>query len=364
MNFDLSETQKLFHSTVERFTRDVDVTAREKIRAAANAYDTLRWSELAELGLLAIAAKEDQGGLEGSLIDLSTIAETLGSNNALDPWLENGALPIRILSRANDTQILGSLLDGSKIAALASAEAGSRYNLMPRETLAITSDSGEKIRLNGQKNVVVGGALADYLLVTAKEDDNFVIYCVSANSKGLTSRRYRLSDGSLATSITMIDVELEANSKLDISYQDFQELSAEACVLCSAEMLGLSQLLLNETVSYVKEREQFGVSIGSFQSIQHGLVDCFSELELMRSMLYRTLLLERNNSSEWCANVLGAKSFIAEGANLIARNAVQYHGAMGITDEVAVGHALKRILLLARMFGDTCDNLNSYSAVA
>ena len=372
MNFDLSETQELFHSTVERFTRDVDVAAREKIRAASNAYDTRRWSELAELGLLAIAAKEEQGGLEGSLIDLSTIAEALGSNNALDPWLENGALPIRILSKANDTQILNSLLDGSKIAALASAEPNSRYNLMPSETLAIEADGGKGISLNGQKNFITGGALADYLLVTAKQDKSFGIYCVPANSKGISSRQYRLSDGSLATSISMTEVEVAADSKLGIDYQEFQELIAEACVLCSSEMLGLSQLLLNETISYVKEREQFGVSIGSFQSIQHGLVDCFSELELMRSMLYRTLLLEKNDNSvernngsaDWCANVLGAKSFIAEGANLIARNAVQYHGAMGITDEVAIGHALKRILVLARMFGDACNNLNSYSAVA
>ena len=364
MNFDLSETQKLFHSTVERFTRDVDVAAREKIRAASNAYDTHRWSELAELGLLAIAAKEDQGGLEGSLIDLSTIAEALGSNNALDPWLENGALPIRILSKANETQILDSLLDGSKIAALASAESSSRYNLMPSETLAIKAEDGKTFSLTGQKNFIIGGALADYLLITAKEHNNFGIYCVPADSHGLTSRKYRLSDGSLATSISITEVEVLADSKLNINYQEFQELAAEACVLCSAEMLGLSQLLLNETISYVKEREQFGVSIGSFQSIQHGLVDCFSELELMRSMLYRTLLLEKGSRSDWRANVLGAKSFITEGANLIARKAVQYHGAMGITDEVAIGHALKRIMILGRMFGDACDNLNSYSAVA
>ena len=364
MNFDLTETQKMFHSTVQRFTRDVDVTARAKIRSHTNAYDTSRWRELAELGLLAITAKEEQGGLEGSLIDLSTIAEGLGSNNALDPWLENGALPIRIVSEADNIELLDSLLDGSKIAALASAEPNSRYNIMPRETRVIKADTNDMVTLNGEKNFVMGGALADYLLVTASEDEHFSIYCVPANSEGLTAHQYRLSDGSIATSISMNEVKTAVDSKLAIDYQQFQKLIAEACILSSAEMLGLSQLLLDETINYVKEREQFDVSIGSFQSIQHGLVDCFSELELMRSMLYRTLLLEEHSTSDWCANVLGAKSFISEGANLIARNAVQYHGAMGITDEVAIGHAMKRIMILTRMFGDASENLNSYLAVA
>ncbi len=364
MNFDLSETQKLFHSTVERFTRDVDVAAREKIRSTEHAYDTNRWSELAELGLLAIVANEDQGGLGGSLIDMSTIAEGLGSNNALDPWLENGALPIRLLSKANKTDILDSLIDGTKIAALAFAEPNSRYNLFPNEMLATAGHGAETVVLNGEKRFVMGGALADYLLVTASDNGVFGIYCIPSDSQGLETHRYQLSDGSLATVVSLNQTEVPASSKLAITFEQFKEVVAETCVLCSAEMLGLSQLLLNDTVSYVKEREQFGVSIGSFQSIQHGLVDCFSELEQMRSMLYRTLLLEKDTTADWSANVLGAKSFIADGANFIARNAVQYHGAMGITDEVTIGHAMKRILILSRMFGDAQDNLNNYLEVA
>jgi len=363
VNFDLSETQKLFRSTVERFTRDIDVVAREKIRTASNAYDTARWVELAELGLLAVAAKEDQGGLDGSLIDLSTIAESFGFKNALDPWIENGALPISVLSKANDSEILDSVLDGSKIAAVAFAEPNSRYNLFSINTQA-SKTANNSYSLNGEKSFVMGGALADYLLVTANENDDFGIYCVPSDSKGISSRRYQLSDGSLATLITMTEVEVPESSKLNITPEQYQEVVAETCVLCSAEMLGLSQLMLDDTVKYVKEREQFGVSIGSFQSIQHGLVDCFSELEQMRSMLYRTLLLEQNSIADWHANVLGAKSFIADGANFIARQAVQYHGAMGITDEVTIGHAMKRVLILSRMFGDSSDNLNHYLAVA
>ena len=362
MNFDLSETQELFHSTVERFTRDVDVAAREKIRANPNAYDRNRWLELAELGLLAIGATEDQGGLGGSLTDLSTIAESLGNNNAPDPWLENGALPIRLLSKANDTQILESLIDGSKVAALAFAEENSRYDLFAKQMTASTDSANGTTLLNGQKRFVMGGALADYLMVTTEENDVFGLYCVASDSQGITTQAYHLADGSLATVVEMKNVN--AGIKLDIDYQQFQGIIAEACVLCCSEMVGLGQLLLNDTVKYVKEREQFGVSIGSFQAIQHGLVDCFSELEQMRSMLYRTLLLEEESVSAWFTEVMGAKSFIADGANFIAGRAVQYHGAMGITDEVGIGHAMKRIMILSRLFGDSSANLHSYLQVA
>ena len=136
MNFDLSETQELFRSTTERFTQKIDVAAREKIRSGNTHYDQARWSELCELGLLAVGATEDQGGLDGSLTDLSIIAETIGNNNALDPWLENGLFPISLLSKANDSDLLPLLLDGSKIAAVAFIEPGSRYDLTPRITQA------------------------------------------------------------------------------------------------------------------------------------------------------------------------------------------------------------------------------------
>lgn len=362
MNFDLSETQELFRSTVERFTRDVDVVARKKIRAQHNAYDTSRWAELAELGLLSIAANASQGGLDGSITDLSTIAESLGANNAPDPWLENGALPIRLLSKANESEILASLIDGSKIAAVAFAEEKSRYNLSPKDVIATHNKTSGTTILNGEKRFVMGGALADYLLITANDNEAFGVYCVPSNSDGITSESYGLADGSLATKIELTNVEV--NTKLNLSYQQFKELIGEACILCCGEMVGLGQLLLDDTVKYVKEREQFGVSIGSFQAIQHGLVDCFSELELMRSMLYRTLLLEQNETDDWFSEVMGAKSFITEGATLIAAQAVQYHGAMGITDEVSVGHAMKRIMILARLFGDSSANLNRYLRVA
>lgn len=364
MNFDLSETQELFQSTTERFTQDVDVAARTKIRSTASGYDRSRWLELCELGLLAVAATEDQGGLGGSITDLSVIAETFGANNALDPWLENGLFPICLLSKAGKNDTLESLIDGSKIAAIAFAEPSTRYELAPQHTKASKLDDGSGYHINGEKHLVMGGALADVLLIVASYDDSFALFCLPSDSPGIATKNYRLADGSIGTMVTLTDVFASSETLTNLSFEQYQEVVTQVCMLCCSEMLGLSQRLLNDTLEYVKERKQFGVPIGSFQVIQHGLVDCYSQLEQMRSLLYRTLLLGQDSAEGWQANVMGAKSFISDAANLIAEKAVQYHGAMGTTDEVAIGHAMKRIILLSRLFGDSTVNLKEYMECA
>ena len=122
---------------------------------------------------------------------------------------------------------------------------------------------------------------------------------------------------------------------------------ADLRLLAAAEMVGLGQRLLDDTLTYVKEREQFGVAIGSFQALQHRLVDCYAREEQARSMLYRAALTDRDDAAKWQRAAAGAKAFIGENVDAIAREAVQMHGGMGITDELAIGHALKRVLLLA-----------------
>ncbi len=364
MNFDLSETQEMFRSTTERFTQNLDVTARTKLRALESGYERTRWTELCELGLLAVAAKESQGGLEGSITDLSVIAETLGNNNAPDPWLENGILPVSLLSKANHESILEELLNGSKIAALAFAEPNMRYELAPRHTVALPSQDGEGYQLSGEKYLVMGGALADYFLVTAVCQDEFSLFCLAADTPGIETFPYRLADGSIGTTLRFSSLHVPATAWVNLSAQQYLQSITEACLLCCSEMFGLSKLAFDETLQYVKERKQFDVPIGSFQSIQHGLVDCYSELEQIRATLLRILLLSDESPERWRAEVMGAKSFISDAANYIAERSVQYHGAMGITDEVVIGHALKRIIMLSRLFGDSSHNLKQYMECA
>ena len=188
MNFDLSENQELFKSTAERFLQTVDVADRIRQRKTELGYDTSRWSALAELGLLAIAADEQHGGMSGTISDLATIAQTFGRQNAIDPWLENGALPTLIAGKSGAANILDALLDGSKIAAVAFAEPKGRYELAPKFTTAVRK--GDSYEISGAKEFVLGGRIADLLFVTAKTDEEFGIFAIPMDAERVIPRYY------------------------------------------------------------------------------------------------------------------------------------------------------------------------------
>jgi len=362
MNFDLTDEQELYKATAEKFFSTLSISEKVSMRMSPKGYDSNRWTELAELGMVMLAASEDNGGLGGSLIDLAAIAEAAGTQNAADPWLENGVLPARLLEKASTQSLLTDILNGTKIAAVAFSETNARYNLKHIDTSVRETPSG--FELNGTKQFVLGGDIADYFLVTALIDGAFDVFLVPADAVGVHSTPYRVVDGSKAVEALFTNVALPTEARLDLSFEAFKDVVSEINLLACAEMMGLSQLLLNDTVDYVKQREQFGVSIGSFQVIQHGLVDCYAELEQIKSMLLRTLLDPSDHEAERQRNISGAKAFISERADFIGCSAVQCFGAMGITEDVPIGSALKRIMLLSRLFGDPAHCLDEYSGVA
>lgn len=358
MNFDLSEEQEMFRSTVERFTAPIDVEARRKLRKADGGYDRARWQELAELGLLALAASEDAGGMGGSPIDLALVGEALGKANAPEPWLENGVLPARILESSGRVDALAEVLAGDTIVALAWAERQQRYSTTPKQTKL------EGGKLSGEKTFVLGAGIADSLIVTATEGGETVSLLLEKNRDGVDLRSYRLADGSVAGEVRFNAVAIDDSDRLSFGAKAFAQIVAYTNLLAAAELAGLGQRLLDDTLTYVKEREQFGVPIGSFQAIQHRLVECYARIEQVRSMLYRAALSDRDDAENWQRAAAGAKAFIAEQVDMVAREAVQMHGGMGVTDELAIGHAMKRAMVLSRLFGDTATALTHYSEAA
>ena len=362
MNFDLTEEQELFVSSVERFTAPIDVEQRRRLRTNPNGYDSARWSELAELGLIALALPEDAGGLDGSPVDLALVAEALGKGNSPDPWLENGVLPARLLAQGGMVEQAEAASTGSQFWAFAYAERGQRYNLVPDATKARAD--GDGFLVSGEKTFVMGGAMADGLIVTAEMNGEIALFAIPADREGVVRRDYRLADGSIASEVHFRDVAVGTDERLDIDSKTLVELLCEIRTLVAAELLGLGQRLLDDTLAYVKEREQFGVSIGSFQALQHRLVDCYSRIEQSRSMVYRAALADRTGSPTLERVSAGAKAFVTEQADHVAREAVQMHGGMGITDELAIGHAMKRVLVLSRLFGDADTMLFEYAEAA
>lgn len=220
MNFDLTETQELFKATAERFAASINVVERQKTRSHSGGYDRKRWEQLAELGLLAIAAEEQHGGLGGSLTDLSIIAETLGLNNSVDPWLEIGILPLRLLSKAAELEYVEPLIAGSKIASLAFSEPEQQYQLQPKNTTAILKNDSKSYIINGVKQFVMSAGLADLLLVTADIGGEFAVFCVPSDSPGIEIRQYRIADGSHAGEVTLDQVQIATSARMSLTFED------------------------------------------------------------------------------------------------------------------------------------------------
>jgi alkylation response protein AidB-like acyl-CoA dehydrogenase len=359
MNFDLSEEQQMFVTSVERFAAPVDVEARRRLRLSPNGYDRARWQQLAEMGLIALAASEEAGGMGGSAVDLALVAEAIGKANAPDPLLEHGILPAMLLERGGAREALDGVISGETIATLAWTERGQRYSLKAKGVKA--EQTGDDFVLTGEKTMVMGALLADLFIVTADLGGETVCFLVPKGAPGLEVRAYRLADGSIAGEIKL--TRAPASAKLTLDAYGLAAIASELRLYAAAEMVGLGQRLLDDTLTYVKEREQFGVAIGSFQALQHRLVDCYAKEEQARSMLYRAALTDRADA-KWQRAAAGAKAYISDNVDAIAREAVQMHGGMGITDELAIGHAMKRVMVLARLFGDVDTVLAEYALAA
>ena len=238
MNFDLTDEQELYKVTAEKFFSTLSISDKVSMRMSPKGYDAKRWAELAELGMIMLAASEDNGGLGGNLIDLAAIAEAAGTQNAADPWLENGVLPTRLLDKAGVQPLLTDILSGSKIAAIAFSETNSRYNMERIETQVKKTASG--FELNGTKQFVLGGDIADYFLVTAIIDDAFDVFIVPADAAGVHSTRYRVVDGSKAVETQFAKVELPEDARLNLSFDAFKAVVSDINLLACAEMMGLS----------------------------------------------------------------------------------------------------------------------------
>jgi alkylation response protein AidB-like acyl-CoA dehydrogenase len=343
VNFDLNENQALFKATVERFCGPGDVSARHAARKLPGAINRARWQELAELGLIGLAATESDGGLGGSLLDCAIVAQALGRGQAVEPWLECGFLPARLLAGSDHAP---SVVDGSMVAAFAFAEPGRRFQM---DAVGMRAKSG---LLNGEKSFVLGGGAADLFIVTAAHEGRTALFAVPRDAKGVDVKPYPVTDGGMAAMVTLRDVA--AGEPLPA---DFDGVIDEARLMAAAEMVGLAQRLFDDTLNYVKTREQFGQPIGRFQVIQHRMVDVYAKVEAVQSALYRALL-------QPSAPPAAVKAFVAEEAISVAHEAVQLHGGMGMSDELGIGHGLKRILLLSKLFGDPASGIDTYARAA
>lgn len=355
MNFDYDESQLLFRASVERFLDGSDIAARKAQRAHPGGIDRARWQAMAELGLTAMVLSEDKGGLGSSALDLVAVGESFGLRISSDSWLENAMLPVALAGAGlpEGHAVIDALASGETIAALALFEPDGRHLTTPRGTIAKATASGYS--LSGDKTFVIGGMAADWLLVSAVLDGQPALFLVAADAPGLFRRGYRIIDGNVAAEIQLRGCGLAADARLDLDWAEVEQVLVTGRLTAAAEMTGLAQRLFDDTLEYVRQREQFGQPIGRFQAIQHRMVDCYALVDQCRSALIAAV------TATDATSISGMKAVVAECALHIGREAIQLHGGMGTTDDLEIGHAHKRVLLLAQWLGDPASGLDAYA---
>ena len=377
MDFTLTETQRMLAETTDRLVRErYGFEDRKKIIAGPDGFSRPLWATFAELGLTGLGIAEEHDGLGGSLGDIAVVAETFGRALVVEPFMPTMVLGAGTLgfagSDAQRADILPRVVTGALFLALAHGEPKSRYTLCHVETRA-AADGGDHL-LTGAKAVVLGGDAADYFLVSARTDGattdqhGISLFLVPRDAAGLTIRSYPNIDGTRAADLSLDRVRVPASARIGQLGQGLpivtHAIERAIAYLC-AEAVGAMQALNALTLDYLKTRTQFGVPIGSFQVLQHRMVDMEVALEQARSMAI--LACDRADDQhprERTRAVSAAKVQIGRSGRLIGQSSVQMHGGIGITDEYAGGHYFKRLTLIDRTFGDADHHLTRFAAAA
>ena len=382
MNFQYSEEQQLLADSVARLAEQhYDFESRKRVIASDEGYSPAVWSQMAQLGLMAIALPSEHGGFDGGALDLVATMETLGSALMLEPYVSTVGLGARLIARFGSTShqqtLLGGVADGSVRLALAHAEAHARHE---SASVALRARrDGEVWVLDGEKSLVCDAPSATALLVSARtsgsehDASGISLFLVDPQVTGLSMKTLRTQDNRRAADLGLHGVRLRADALVGESgraHDAIAEALDFATVLSCAEAVGAMKSANTATLEYLKTRKQFGVSIGSFQALQHRLVDMFVSAEQARSIMLlacsRVDAAARGEASakERMHAVSAAKFKVSEAARHVGQEAVQLHGGMGMTLEMKVAHTFKRLTMIAQTLGDSDWHLERFAATA
>lgn len=352
MNFDLNEDEELLKALAERFVDDrYGLDRRRAYLASDHGFSRDNWQLLAELGLVGAPfdPEDGGGGLDATAVKL--VFEALGKGLVVEPLIENimvaGRLFARTASGALREEWLGAVVEGRRRLALAHLEPGGRDLLPWVETLAIAN--GATALLTGEKSCVPAAGGCDGYIVTARsagtptDGRGIGLFLVAADAPGLTLRSWRMADGSTAASLSL---EAVAATPLDGGWEAVRAIAPLASLARSAEAIGVMQRMFDETLGYLRTREQFGAPLGSFQAIQHRMAAQYAALEQGRALV--DLAIVSFGNDDFAAAVDGARAFIADASLTLGHEMIQFHGGMGVSDELSIGHGHKRLMMLSR----------------
>ena len=372
MDFTYTETQDMLRDTLARFLADTyDFDKRQKMIASDAGRDPGIWRALAnDLGILSAPFSEEQGGLGGGALENMIMMEELGKVIAIEPYLQTAVIGGGALKAAGGAladAVIPEIIAGNVIIAFAYAEPQGRYNLANLRTAAKKDGAGYV--LNGHKGVVYAAPWATHLLVTARtggsqsERDGVSLFLIDAKTPGIIRRDYPTVDGYRASEVYFENVSVPAEALLGgegAGLPLIEKIVDEAAIGICGEACGISRKLLDGTLDYSKQRQQFGQPIGRFQVLQHRMADMFLEVEQITSMTLMAIIKLDLPEAERKAAVSQAKAKVSRSLKFVGQNAVQTHGGIGITQELAIGHYFKRATMIENQFGSADWHLDRY----
>lgn len=372
MDLSTTETQDMLRDTLARFLADTyGFDARQKMLASAEGRDPGIWKALAsDLGLTCAPFAEVYGGMGGGAIENMIMMEELGKVIAIEPWLQTVVAGGGALSAAGGAMaeaLIPAIISGDCLIAFAYAEPQGRYNLADIGTAARRDGAGYV--LNGHKAVVYGAPWATHFLVTARtggsrrERDGAELFIVEAGSPGIARRDYPTVDGFRASELYFENVRLPGEALLGGGIDRIEQVVDQCTMAVCAEGTGIARAMLAQTVEYTRQRKQFGQPIGKFQVLQHRMADMLVEAEQIASMSLMGTLRLGEASADRQAAVSAAKAKIARSLKFVGQSAVQTHGGIGITMELAIGHYFKRATMIENQFGSSDHHLERYEAL-
>ncbi|QFU76754.1 pimeloyl-CoA dehydrogenase small subunit [Halioglobus maricola] len=364
MNFDFSEEQVMLRDSVARYVQDdYDFDTRRGIADSDTGIDRAKWQTFAELGWLSIPFEEEYGGFGGGAVDVMVVMEELGKGLVLEPFLSTVLLYGGLLQKGATDEVkaerIPAIIDGSELGAFAYLERQGRYEMADIKTTA--GKEGDGYVLSGEKVAVVNGANADYLVVSARtsgeqsDEAGISLFLVPASAEGVSRVSYRMMDGQVVANVVLENVSVPAGNLIGTEGEAWgilEEVVLEANLALSAEAIGIMETLNAKTVEYARTREQFGTAIGSFQALQHRMVDTFMSFEQAKSLLYRAVCALTDDERDTTQAIHALRVMISKSGKHIFGEAIQIHGGMGITDELDIGHYAKRLMMINATFGD------------
>ncbi|NNF40972.1 MAG: pimeloyl-CoA dehydrogenase small subunit [Woeseiaceae bacterium] len=374
MDFSLNEVQEMLADSIDKFIdNEYDFDTRQKYAASETGYSSDVWNKFAELGWTAVPFSDDDGGFDGDQRDVMVVMQRFGRGLVVEPYLANIILAGGILKRAGSAaqkqQWLQAIIGGELQATLAFTEPQARYDLADITTSA--SPSGDGWILNGQKGFVLNGGTADLVIVPARtageqrDREGISLFAVPVGTAGVSCNAYPTVDGLRAAELVLDDVQVDANSVLGDVGSGFAVLDAtidDATLAVSAEAVGIMRVLTDKTVEYSKSRSQFGVPIGSFQALQHRMVDMLTACEQAQSLLLWAAMACAAGDDDAKRAVSSIKYLVGSSGRTVGEEAVQLHGGMGVTWDLDVAHYFKRLTAIGQLFGNADWHLDRLAA--